>query len=74
MVYLINRQCCKLQYVRSAITFKEIFPVHKSEINTGKKRCGTAKRFLECCTNESKFDNLKIQLIESENVPNNLLE
>ena len=35
---------------------------------------GVAKHFLVCCTCEGKFDNLKIQLKESVNVPNNLLE
>ena len=48
--------------------------VHKSDINTGKKRCGTTKHFLECYTSEGKFENLKIQLTESVNVPDNLLE
>ena len=33
-----------------------------------------AKHFLECCTSDGKFDNLKIQLIESVNVPIILLE
>ena len=37
VVYLITCQCCKLQYVGSAITFKERFHRHKSDINTGKK-------------------------------------
>ena len=60
VVYLITCQCCKLQYVRSAINFKERFHIHKSGINTGKKRCGAAKHFLECCTNEGKLNNLKI--------------
>ena len=43
-------------------------------IYTSKKRCGAAKHFLECCTGESKFDNFKIQRIESVNVHDNLLE
>ena len=42
VVYLIICQCCKLQYVGSAITFKERFRIRKSVINTGKKRCGEA--------------------------------
>ena len=63
-----------LQYVGSAVTFKERFRKHKSDINGGKKRRGAANHFLECCTSESKFDNLKIQLIEFANVPDNLLE
>ena len=42
VVYLITCQCCKLQYAGSDITFKERFRVNKSDINTGKKRCGAA--------------------------------
>ena len=42
VVYLIICQCCKLQYVGSAITFKERLRIRKSVINTGKKRCGEA--------------------------------
>ena len=37
-------------------------------------RCGTAKHILECCTSEGKFDELRIQLIESVNVPDISLE
>ena len=40
VVYLISCQYCKLQYVGSAITFKERFRIHKSDINAGKKRYG----------------------------------
>ena len=32
------------------------------------------KHFLECCTTQCKFDEIKIQLIESVNVPDNLVE
>ena len=55
-VYLITCHCCKLQYVGSAFTFKERFPIQKRDTNAGKKRCGPAKHFLECCTSEVKFD------------------
>ena len=37
VVYLITCHCCKLQYAGSAITFKERFYMHKSDINTAKK-------------------------------------
>ena len=60
VVCLITCQCCKLQCVRWATTFKERFHIHKSDINTGKKRCGTAKHYLEFWTSEGKSDNLKI--------------
>ena len=69
VVYLITCQCCKLLYVGSTITFKERFCIHKSDINPGKKRFGAAKHLLECWISEGKFDNLKIQLIKSVNVP-----
>ena len=64
VVYLNTCQFWKLQYVGSTITFKERFGIHKSGKNTGKK----------CSNSECKFDNLKIQLIESVNVPDILLE
>ena len=32
------------------------------------------KHFLECCTTQCKFDEIKIKLIESVNVPDNLVE
>ena len=38
VVYLITCQCCKLQDVGSAITFKKRFCIHKSDMNTGKKK------------------------------------
>ena len=74
MLYLTTCQCCRLRYVGSAINFKERFRIHKSNKNTGKRRCGIVKHFLECCTSGDKFDNLTIHLIESMNVPNNLLD
>ena len=63
VVYLITCQYCKLQYVGPAITFQDRFRMHKSDINTDKKRCGAAKHFLECCSSEGKFETLKIQLV-----------
>ena len=74
VVYLVTCQCCKLQYVGSAVAFKERFCINETDINTGKKRWDPAKHFWECCTSEVKFDRLKIQLIESVNAPDNLLE
>ena len=37
VVYLITWQSCKLQYVGSAITFKESVRIHEIDIYTGKK-------------------------------------
>ena len=66
VVYLINCKKCKQQYVGSALkdNFKSRFRVHKSDINTGKDRCGVAKHFLAKCTDVGKLENLEIQLIE----------
>ena len=38
--------------------------VHKSDINTGKDRCGVAKHFLNDCTGINKLENVEVQLIE----------
>ena len=38
--------------------------MHKSGVITGKDRCGVAKHFLAKCTNGSKVENNKVQLIE----------
>ena len=47
VVYLISCKLCKDQYVGSTYknNFKPRFRVHKSDINTGKDRCGVAKDF-----------------------------
>ena len=37
--------------------------VHKSDINSGKDRCGVAKHFLNICTG-IKLENVEVQLIE----------
>ena len=74
VVYVITWQHCKLHYAGSVMTFKERFRIHKSDVNKGKKSCGAAKDFLECCTSDGTCDNLKIQLMESVNLPDNLLE
>ena len=42
VIYLISCKCCGKQYIGSAISFKERFRIHKSDINTGKVRCGVA--------------------------------
>ena len=39
-----------------------------------KRKKMAAKHFFKCCTSEGKFDDLKIQLSESVNVPDNSLE
>ena len=39
----------------------------------GERRYCVAKHFLECCTSEGKFDNLKIKLTESVNIIDDLL-
>ena len=59
VVCLITCQCCKLQYVGSAIICKLRFCIRNNDINRDKKRYLTANLFLECCTRDGKFDNLR---------------
>ena len=49
IIYLILCKCCGKQYIGSATAFKERFRIHKSDINTGKIRCGVASRPLNVC-------------------------
>ena len=50
---------CKDHYVGSARknNFKPRFRVHKSDINTGKYRCGVANHYLTKCTDLGKIEN-----------------
>ena len=66
VIYLISCKLCKEQYVGSAFkdNFKPRFRVHKSDVITGKDRCGVAKHFLTKCTNGNKVENIEVQLIE----------
>ena len=66
VVYLISCKTCKQQYVGSAFesNFKPRFRVHKSDINTGKDRCGVAKHFLNNFTGINKLENVEVKLIE----------
>ena len=66
VVYLISCKLCKDQYVGSAYknNFKPRFRVHKSDINTGKDRCGVAKHFLTKGTDVGKLENVEVHLIE----------
>ena len=66
VIYLISCKKCKQQYVGSAYegNFKLRFRVRKSDINTGKVKCGVAKHFLNNCTGINKLENVEVQLIE----------
>ena len=66
MVDLISCKLCKDEYVISAYqnNFKPRFRVHKSDINTGKDRCGVAKHVLNKCTDVGKLENIEVHLIE----------
>ena len=66
VVYLISCKLCKDRYVGSAYknNFKPRFRVHKSDINTGKDRCGVAKHFLTKCTDVGELENIEVHLIE----------
>ena len=71
VIYLISCKCCGKQYIGSAIGFKERFSIHKSDINTGKVRCGVANHLLNVCHSEgNKFEYLQVQLIEQVSVNN----
>ena len=71
VIYLISCKCCGSQYVESTTGFKERFRIHKSDLNTGKIRCGVANHLLNvCCTSTSKFEYLQVQLIKSVSVQN----
>ena len=81
VIYLISCKSCGKQYIGSAISFKERFRIHKSDINTGKVRCGAANHLLNVCHSEgNKFGYLQIQLIaqvfvnNSRNIDNMLWE
>ena len=71
VIYLISCKCCRKQYIGSVIGFKERFRIHKSDINTGKVRCGVANHLLNVCHSEgNKFEYLQIQLKEQVSVNN----
>ena len=74
-------KCCGKQDIGSTISFKERFRIHKTDINTGKIRCGVANHLFNVCHSEgNKFEYLQIQLIEqvfvnnSKNIDNMLWE
>ena len=48
-IYLVASKCCSKQYIDSATGFKESFVIHKSDINTGKIRCGLANLLSNVC-------------------------
>ena len=50
--YLISCKFCEKQYIVSAIIFKERFRIHKSDIYTGKVKCGVANYLLNVCHSE----------------------
>ena len=57
------------QYVGSVTGFKEQFRIHKSDINTGKVRCGVANHLLNVCRSSAgKFEYLQVKLIEKVSV------
>ena len=66
VIYLISWKLCKEEYVGSALqdNFKPRFRVHKSDVITGKNRCGVAKHSFTKCTNGNKVENIEVQLIE----------
>ena len=66
VIYFISCKNCEDQYIGSAIDFKARFRIHKSDLETKKDRCGTARHFITKCSdvqNPHKF--FQVQLIES---------
>ena len=65
IIYLIACKSCGKQYIGSATGFKEKFQIHKSDINTGKIRCGVVSRLLNVCKSTTcKTEYLQVQVIE----------
>ena len=68
---MISWKSCGKQYVGSATGFKEIFRIHKKDINTGKIRVSVANHILNVCrSSTSKCEYLQVQLIEKVSVQN----
>ena len=62
---MITCKCCSKQYIGSATGFKEKIWINKSDINTGKVRCGIANHLLNVCKSAvCKAVYLQVQLIE----------
>ena len=49
VIYLIACKFGSKEYIGSATGFKRRFRIHKSDINTGKIRCGVANHLLNDC-------------------------
>ena len=65
VIYLITCDKCKDEYIGSAVDFRPVFMVHKSDIKTKKERCGTSRHFNEkCLCSTSLFGYVKVQVIE----------
>ena len=65
VVYLIECINCKCQYFGPITSFKQCFPIHKSDIKTKKDCCGTGRHFnANCCHTINPHGYLKVQLIE----------
>ena len=71
VIYLTSCKSCDKQYVKSSTGFKERFRIHKSDISTGKIRCGVANHLINGCrSSTSKFEYFQAQLIEKVSVKN----
>ena len=69
VIYLISCKCCVKQYLGSATSFKERFRIRKSDINTGKVRCGVANHPHKVShSSASKFEYLQVQLIQKVSI------
>ena len=77
---LASCKCCENEHVGSATGFKERFRIHKSEIKTGKARCGVVNHLFNVCLHCARiFEYLHLQLmktvsVKDENIGKVLLE
>ena len=71
VICLISCKCCGKQYVGFATGFKDRFSIERSDINTGKGRCGVANHLLNFCRSSAGiFEYFQVQLIEKVSVQN----
>ena len=52
-IYLVECGNCKQQYIGSALNFKQLFGIHKSDIKTNKDRSETVRHFNNVCCHPS---------------------
>ena len=67
VIYFLTCSSCRDQYVGSAIKFKQIFRIDKSDIKIKNDRCGTARHFNNnCCSANNKHTYLKVRSLNKD--------